>query len=464
VSTPVHVNSATCIVGPTGSGKSSLIATLAEYVYETYQSRLYLATLDGGGFPALVQAYVRQGVIRVWRCRTRGEPFETCMRAAAGWWPAEINPETGETVPNVKLVPPITQEFTARCPDGHVLKVTRVQSALPIQMVCPTCKKNVNRETMLVSKATRVTKGFEERGAMAIDGITSALGWMMIDMAHKRGAGQLKGEEGALGGTISSGEMVLGSNNRAHYGFAQTRGEEMVLNSLSVPNLKVPPIFTALLLETVDEGGLPVKGPKLAGKAKTDEAPAWFGNCLEAMVVKDDHGNDCFRLNLREYVDDAGVRHLCKNRGAPGTMPAYLQDPPDPAQAFSQFNLGVFFRLLDEGVQKTEEAIAQKFSGGAVLPERMTFGEEEPAASTSVAAPVGAPASPRPAAPAPVESAVAGAPAPPPGKAPQRPVAAPVAAGGPRPPSGAPPAPRAPARAPVASPAGAAPELETTKA
>ena len=54
---------------------------------------------------------------------------------------------------------------------------------------------------------------------------------------------------------------------------------------LGIPNLLVPPVFTALSMEDTDEGALSIVGPKIAGRAKTDEAGQWVGNCLEATAA-----------------------------------------------------------------------------------------------------------------------------------------------------------------------------------
>lgn len=373
----VHVNSATLIMGPTGSGKTTLLATLAMYVWETFHKISLFYTTDGGGFPTTMQALIQRGIVRGFRMRTRDLPdgslsFETCLRSAQGWWPEVIDPASCEVEPGVRMIPPVTDQYTMRCPNGHVVKIVPFQSLLtPSQ--CPICKVHTTKENMKVAKVSARTPGFEDVGCVMLDGISSMMSWMLSDMSMRAGRLELKGEEGAIGGKVVSGDLKLGGSTRSHVGFAQSRGEELVLNALSIPHLVVPPVFTALTLETVDEGGLSVRGPKLAGKAKTDEAPAWFGNCLETAVVKNDKDERIFRLYLSEYTDDAGVRHLCKHRGAAGTMPMYLEDPPLKAgteadTALTEFNLGRFFELSDQGLKTTMERIAAKYPDAPGLP------------------------------------------------------------------------------------------------
>lgn len=404
----VHINSATGLMGVTGSGKSALLGTLAEYVWHEFHKVTRLYTSDGGGFPSNVQALMQKGIMQVFRMRTRDLPdgslsFETCLRSTQGWWPKRINPSTGEVPPGVQMVPPITEQYAMGCPNGHLIKTVPFQSLLTATM-CPTCKQMTDRGNMRVTKTSAITKGFEGVGAVCFDGLTSMLSWMMLDMSARSGRLELKGEEGAIGGKINSGDMKIGGSNRSHYGFAQSRAEEMTLNSLGIPNLVVPPVFTALTLETDDDGDLRIRGMKLAGKAKTDEAPAWFGDCLEAMVLKNDKDERVYRLALSEFVDGDGVRHLIKNRAAPGTMPAFLDDPPlkvgtEGETAFTNFNLGVFFTLRDKARAATELLMDAKYPDAPGLPDGMVeVGEPSGEAGTAspAAAPQGAPKAPAP--------------------------------------------------------------------
>lgn len=378
-------------MGPTGTGKTSLIATLAEYVWATHGKVTLYYSSDGGGFPTIVQALINRGIVRLWRLRTRGLSFETTYRASQGWWPSRIDPQSGETEAGVRLVPPMTQVFVMRCAAGHELRRVPFQAML-LPVFCPQCQQQITLQTAQVSQSAHRTKGFELVGAVAYDSLSSMSNWWQHDLQQKQGSLELKGEASAIGGIVQSGDMKFGGGNRAQVGFAQTRAEELALNALGIPGLVVPPIFTSLTLETSDEGGLPIRGPKLAGRAKTDEAPQWFGNCLETMVKKNEDGQDVYRLNLVEYVDEQGLRHLCKNRAAPGTMPAYLEDAA--GQPFSQFNLGVFFRLLEVALQKTEAEIAAKYPNAPGLAAGMAeYGEGATAGSAAPTAPVTAPTS-----------------------------------------------------------------------
>lgn len=350
-----QVNSATLIIGPTGAGKSALARTLADYLHTKYKKVLYYYNCDGGGFPAPVQEGIAIGIIKGFRMRTRdtgdlGLAFETCQRSVQGWWPRRINPATCEVEPGVEMVAPVVKRLAMYCPEGHLVKTVLLQSQLGPQS-CPTCKAMVTTQNMTVRESLVQSRGFEDRGGVFFDGLTSMLSWGAMELGQRAGRMELKGEEGAIGGKVISGNIRLGGVTRAHIGFQQTRGEEYAHLALGIPNLLVPPIFTALTMETLDEGNLTVIGPKISGRAKTDEAGQWFGNCLEAAKVPAEMGSGEQRvLYLSEFTDGDGRRHLLKHRGSPNTMPDRLADPPNDTAPFTQFNLGVFFQKLDDAL------------------------------------------------------------------------------------------------------------------
>lgn len=399
-------NSATLIIGPTGSGKSSLAYTLGEYLWLTFQKVLYYYNCDGGGFPAKVQEGIALGFIKGFRMRTRdpgdgGLAFETCYRAAQGWWPRRINPQTCEVEPGVEMVPPIAKRLQMVCPNGHILRTVVTQSQLTPGK-CPTCQVMVTTQNMQITPTMTYSKGFEDRGGVFFDGLTSMLSWEMMELGQRAGRLELKGEEGAIGGKVVSGDLKFGGVTRSHVGFAQTRGEELCHLSMGIPNLLVPPVFTALTMETTDDAALSIVGPKIAGRAKTDEAGQWVGNCWETAKVPAETGSgEQFVLFLSEFTDAQGRRHLLKHRGAPGTMPDVLKDPPNGTDPFSQFNLGLAFKMLEEALSSGVASAKQRYpdAPGVVdgIMEYGDGGQPQPAAPptagtapTVAAAPVAA--------------------------------------------------------------------------
>jgi hypothetical protein len=252
----------------------------------------------------------------------------------------------------------------------------------------------VTQQNMRVQEVLTESKGFEDRGGVFFDGLTSMLSWEMMELGQRAGKMELKGEEGAIGGKVVSGDLKFGGTTRSHVGFAQTRGEELAHLALGIPHLLVPPVFTALSMEATDEAALSIVGPKIAGRAKTDEAGQWFGNCLETAKVPNLDGGvgEQFVLYLSEFTDGQGRRHLLKHRGAPGTMPEYLADPVGGMAPFSKFNLGLFFKMLDEALTAGIDAAKLIYPDAPGLPEGIEeFGDGGvPEQPQPVQAPAGA--------------------------------------------------------------------------
>lgn len=396
---------ASLIIGVSGSGKTSLLETYAMYLWETHRMILLLYSWDGGAIPTQLQRRMKQGLIRFFRARTRsaeGLGLETLYLATKGYWPKTINPETGEVSPAVEMIAPVTTQYTLTCPAGHLLKAVPFASLI-VPTFCPTCKVQVTVPQMTIAETVKRAKGFEQVGGVAYDGLTAMCGLVLDEMDRMRGHGHIGGEKPAFGGAVVSGGQKFGGNNRADFGFAQTRANQFVNNSLSIPYLVEGPVFTALSAE-VEESNLTVVGPKLAGSALIDVASAWFGNVLETAKVPNDQGVECHTLYTLPFVDRQGRRHLLKSSASPGAMQHPLVDPPEAP--FSRFNLGVVFQLLDQDLAR------QMGDEGVLVPAPESYGEpatvEQPAIPAAPAVTSGRAAAPGAPAQAPAAPAVQG--------------------------------------------------------
>lgn len=398
-------NAATLIMSRTGQGKSSLIATLARFVKREYNKKTLVYMFDGGGFPMEVQSLVLSGVIGLFRARTRdpynqGLMWDTVIKSAQGFWPTSISPRRGEVPPGVAMMPPVVTEFQVLCPNGHEFVRTTNSQGVRDGM-CPTCRVAVSAVNWQVKTVTTRPKFFEDVGAVAYDSLTQLLNWGEEDLAQRSGRGDLQGMDGAIGGKVISGDQKLGQTTMSHIGFTQQQARSIVLMTNGIPGLVVPPVFTALTLEATAEG-MRIMGPELSGKKKTAGAGAWFGNVLEPEkkeVGRDGGGRQTFQyvLHLEEWVDNDGVKHLCKNRAAPGLLPPFYADPPltntpeDEKTAFTEFSLGKFFTAL-AGALSTKTDAALKEFGTDLVPDVMQSYEAPQSAVPGAPAPGSGPA------------------------------------------------------------------------
>jgi len=379
-----RISTALLIIGASGSGKTSLLETFATYLWETYGRVLFIYSWDGGAIPTNIQKRMKQGIIRFWRVRTRSAPglgIDTLYKATKGYVPRSINPETGETDPAVPMIAPVQSTFTAKCPKGHHLQTVNFLALLQ-PIFCSGCSALIPKESMQIEGTTKRTRGLELIGGVAYDGLTSMSNVVMDHMDHARGAGDIGGEKPAFGGVVISGDTRLGGNNRADVGFGQSRAQQFVNNSLSIPYLVEGPIFTALTAEAAEEG-LPIVGAKLPGRAATDEASSWFGNVLEAGVwVNPDNGDIHRALYISPFTDKQGRKHLLKTSGSPGNIPEKMIDPPEKEKkAFVGFNLGFYLKMLDDDLRKAVEGQPR------LTPAEMSYGDDAPAVAAHAAPP-----------------------------------------------------------------------------
>ena len=381
-----RIFTASCILGVPGSGKTSLADGFSVYLWETFRKVLLLYSWDGGAIPTGVQKRMRQGLIRYWRARTRsgeGLGLETVYLASKGYWPRTINPETGETAPAVELVAPVTTRYTLRCKAGHDMGTVQHHVQI-IPQFCAACRQMIGVSDYQITPSVTRTTGFEMVGGVFFDGLSSMCNVVMDHMDLQRGAGLIGGEKPAFGGVVQSGVVKLGGNNRADIGFGQSRGQQFVANSLSIPYLVEGPIFTALAMEASDEGGLPIVGPKLPGRAATDEAPAWFGNVFEMGRTLDDQGQEHVTMFLRPFTDAQNRRHLLKTSASPWGLPDMLVDPPlKEKQPGAVANLKDVFRALDQDlIDRLAQEDVKDAPGLAGAPE--TYGEAITAAAPPI--------------------------------------------------------------------------------
>jgi len=347
-------------MGDSGTGKSSLLATAAEWGWREHKKVSLLYSIDTGGYPGRIDALIRSGIIRIWKMRTRGEAFETCSRACLGYWPTEFtDPVGGETHPGVSLLPPVTTMYYLHCKCGTVVKEATNRKAFQQTFTCKECGTRVNLQIGTVTNKSAVHRFFEDVGLRMYDGITSMNDWIMTDMAEKGARGEIKGEAAIR---IVSGEDVYASSTRNHYGFAQTRSSNWINDAANIPGLVVGPIFTARKQRATDNQKVSIYGPMIAGQAKTSEVPAWVANCLGTSVFHDPKGRREFRMYLTEYMEqDDNVKHLCKTRAEPGTVPEFLSDGPvgpdnkpiSGEAPFTTFNLGYFFDIVEKATEKS---------------------------------------------------------------------------------------------------------------
>ncbi len=387
---PNQANAILGIYGITGAGKTSLAVTGVEEAWEVHRAITLWYAADLGGWGNKLLSLIRLGIVRVWYIRSHRSPVATVQLASRGYWPVKIDdPETGIASPDVALIAPRTERFVLVCPNGHPAATYSSQHVLiAAQAVCPTCQTVTN-----VTNAREVTRQvvrpamFARVGHRVYDSMTQINEWGLESLREKSALGELPasstggsalGSADALRETINGEDVVFGTGSKAQYGFLQDRTNTWLANIRAIPDHVLPPTVTFGVEQSKggdDSGGQPIYGPKIAGNARTSAVGGWTGNLLYA--AKEPHGTnpperDAYgnvvmyhRLWLTNHVsptDALGIPIVAKHRGEPDGIPAYLEDPADPAKAWSVCSLRVFYRLMREQAVWIAERDAARYT------------------------------------------------------------------------------------------------------
>jgi hypothetical protein len=374
-----QANAVTAIYGDSGSGKSSLADTAAEYGWARYHKITRVTCADLGGFGTKRTRLIRLGIVQAYNPLNHVEPFETMEDLSKGYWPETIlDPFTGYADPQVKLIPPETTNWSVYCNQGHLVKTVQNKRSLEgFSLQCPTCKAVVNPQNWgRVEELTVRDPWIKHVGLYIFDSGTALEDWAMEDMADKAAKNDPGVKDGNslsnTGARVLSGKYAFGANTQQHYGFSQNRMRAWIKNSRSIPGQVIPAVFTFLEQRATDDNkSISVFGPKISGNAKTPEVPSWVGSCINVSTELNDKGKRVWRMWLVNHTDaNSNVPHLAKTRVEPGVLPPYIDDEVDTAGnpvPFSRFNLGYMFDRIEMSLNETAKVDADAFPDAPVF-------------------------------------------------------------------------------------------------
>lgn len=376
----------TAVYGVSGSGKSSLADTAAEYVADRFSQGTMCVAVDPGGWGNRRLSLIRAGVMKVYDPRNHINFFETMEALTLGAWPETISdPDRGYADPNVRLINPRQPLWMTKCPQGHdVARYTTEAEMVAAQVTCPTCSVLVTVQNVQVERAIIRSAMFASVGLRIFDSLTAMndMGLILeLPSMSARGELPISTREGSKGGSalgsadaLRQGTLVIGTGSIAQVGFMQNRTYGWLINIRTIPDQVLGAICTFGVEQSKDDekiGGEMSYGPAVAGRARTAKVPGWVGNCLHATKEPDAEGHVIHRLWLTNHIDPRDtykVPYLAKHRGTPLGMPDMLEDPwhEDPAtraqRAWSGCSLRRFFELLEAQYSVIHAADTERFA------------------------------------------------------------------------------------------------------
>lgn len=295
-------HSSTLIYGPTGVGKTGQAGSFAKWVKGKYGKKTRLYTSESD---LGTIEHLLGDFIEVTNIKDRPNACETITLASQGYWPAE---------PGGKWLPPT-----------------------------PTLWNDV--------------------GAIIYEGCTEFANDILTELRVKGASGEIISAEKAPAQFVS-GQLRIAGNNQTHYGIAQGRLKEAINSSQKLP---CHILWTAREMRVQDQETRQfVYGPLLAGKAATQDAPAWFGNCIHLDMcrtgtIKEKDGTLKDTIERRAYF----FNHYDKETEVPYL--AKLRVPPEfahevPPYMLLDSNLETMIKLFNL-VEQLREKARQKATG-----------------------------------------------------------------------------------------------------
>lgn len=318
------------IYGPSGTFKTSAVATFVTGMYRATGKRARMYNVDGGIDSA--QYVIDAGLVEVLEMSHHPYPFEALLDVSRGYWP--VDPKD----PKSKWEAPTLTRYIAHC-DACNNRVFDQDKAAQTTAQCPKCKAILSVRAREVHNPAN---DLSQVGAIIYEGLTGFSERLLDKMSDLAARG-----EGKLGGDVAvrfkDGTADIGGLTQSCYGVAQRRPKQAVDNSrlLSVPYV----IWTAHKDRGTDDiKKVPVFGPKLAGHAATDDAPRWFGMTFSATnwpMGTGANGGVEKRLYIANYYETFNlatkdVEHICNSR-----IPPFMMDGIPAYYAFDKAKKGV---------------------------------------------------------------------------------------------------------------------------
>ena len=347
------------LYAPSGYGKTALLNTFVTGMFRETQKPSRLCNADGG--IDTISSLAKVGALDIWEMRGQHFPFEALNDASRGWWPREPNEPTSE------LVPPYFVRYIAECSVCKLRPYDQPKACTTASVKCAKCQADI---PVRPRRVYNPENDLSKLGAYMFEGLTGFSDSLMENMSVRTAKGEKIG--GDAGIRFKDGEFEIGGATQSHYGVTQRRMQNFVDQSRVMPVDYV--LWTARKDRGTDEAKkTPVFGPKLAGHAATDDAPAWFGITLSLAIWPNADLKKApeRRVYLQNYTETYNpitkdIEHICNTRlpaAALRDLPPYFVFDKDKKGEFgAETLLWDIIRLIERRQVEAATAATTKVS------------------------------------------------------------------------------------------------------
>lgn len=347
------------LYAPSGTGKTSLLASFLTGLHRATGKRGRLYNVDGG--VDTIKHLEQAGALDLWEMGNQQYPFEAMLDASRGYWPRDLRD------PLSPLEPPMLVRYIAECAACNSRAYDQDKACTTTHVTCAKCKASIPvRPRNVWNPANDLSTN--NIGLLMYEGGTGFGEKMMDNMSDRSAKGEKIGEDIAV--RFKDGGLDIGGVSRSAYGIAQRRVKRAVEYSRMVPGVDYV-IWTFHKARGEDDvKRSPVFGPKIVGSAATDDVPRWFGPCLSLTAVPGAAGKESERrVYLTNYFESwnavtASVECLANSR-----IPVSVLDGIPPYYVFDKSKKGEFgaetllYDIVKLIERKQEEAAQSALKG-----------------------------------------------------------------------------------------------------
>jgi hypothetical protein len=288
-----------------GGTKTSQCVYLAKFIKEKYNKQTRLISADPGGWDPVTQEKLiyhgknnPEGLVKAFDMTNRTNFMGDWRKLARGYWPKLVrgNPKLGED------------------------------------------ENQGYRKFFLTTP-----EEWEGIGAYFIEGLTSFGSGTLSHIAKQDNSKESIGKVMYTAPGYDEDGEHFGATDQGHVGIAQNEALNLV-NQFSI--LPVHIIIWTSLVEACTQKAArrsgveiddmhPLYGPKVAGVAKSAEAPSWFSDCLHIDNEYDKEGNREVKAFFRRHINQDGLTFLAKMSTSPSKTMMFRKRYPGGFIPFS---------------------------------------------------------------------------------------------------------------------------------